>query len=147
MLCPHCQKAESKVIDSREIGSIIRRRRQCLTCRFRFTTREEIDVPRLMVIKKSGKIEPYDRMKLTAGITKACEKRPVNGEKIEELVDSIEQTVKSYGQDEIESRKIGRLAIDSLKKIDSVAYLRFASVYKNFRSPASFSREIKTLEN
>ena len=90
MLCPHCQKAESKVLDSRDFDVTIRRRRECLSCGFRFTTKEEIDVPRLTIIKKNGTTEPYDRTKITVGIAKACQKRPIKSEQIEDMVDLID---------------------------------------------------------
>ena len=146
MKCPNCESNDDRVVDSRpsDDGSSIRRRRECLTCGTRFTTYEKIDTVPLMVIKKDKRREPFDSVKLRGGILKACEKRPISLASIDALVRDIE--MQAYGADqEITSQQIGEMAMDGLKELDEVAYLRFASVYRSFESAADFEREIEAL--
>lgn len=147
MKCPFCQKSSNKVVDSRlsQNGRAIRRRRECLKCRKRFTTYEYIEETPLMVIKKDGRREPFDRNKLLAGIMKACEKRPISIEKIEKLVNSIEQTLQKDFQRELRSKVIGELVMKKLYDLDEIAYVRFASVYRQFKDVNQFMKEIKHL--
>ncbi len=148
MKCPFCGSKETKVTDSRSTkdGSIIRRRRECLQCNFRFSTHEELELLKLTVIKKDGRKEPYDREKIIRGIKQACEKRPVAEKDILRLVNYVEQDIINSDKEEIDSKTIGNLVITYLKKLDEVAYLRFASVYKNFKSANGFIKELKNLE-
>lgn len=144
MKCPFCGQVEDKVVDSR-MGSdslSIRRRRECLGCGKRFTTYEYIEEASLMVIKKDGRREAFDRKKILAGITKACEKRPISIEKMEELVDSIERSVMKKFDREVSSEEIGELVMESLSKLDEVAYVRFASVYRQFKDVSQFMKEL-----
>ncbi len=146
MLCPHCKKSETQVIDSRESDEyIIRRRRECLGCGHRFTTYEKIESPQAMVIKKDKTKEPFSREKILTGVSKACTDRPVPESKIEQLADEIEEKVNELESDEVESRQIGEWVIERLKKLDEVAYLRFVSVYKSFGSAKTFAKEIRKL--
>lgn len=148
MLCPKCRKAETNVIDSRESGDyVIRRRRECPKCKNRFTTYEKIESPQVMVIKKNGNRQPFSREKIVTGVYRACTGRPVPQIKIEKLADEIEEVVNEQESDEIESKEIGSLVIDRLKKLDEVAYLRFVSVYKSFGSAKTFAKEIQNLNN
>ena len=145
MRCPFCKEDSDKVIDSRasEGGRVIRRRRQCLTCKRRFTTYEKIGESfKLSVIKKDGSRVPYDREKIVAGLQKACYKRPVSAEKIQEAADGIEEDVfKNYDR-EVSSKFIGEHAMTHLRKIDKVAYIRFASVYREFTDAGDFIDEV-----
>lgn len=146
MKCPLCGKAESRVIDSRACrdGSAIRRRRECLACEGRFTTYEFVEKVLPVVIKKDGRREPFDRAKILTGIKKACEKRPISIDTIESIVESIEQACQnSYGR-EIPSSVIGEKIMEELQKLDGVAYVRFASVYREFRDVSEFLKELKT---
>jgi len=147
MKCPFCSHREDKVIDSRssEEGRSIRRRRECLNCRRRFTTYENIEETSLMVIKKDGRRESFDRKKLLAGIKKACEKRAVSTQKMEELVDKIEYTLQSKFEKEVAANQIGELVMELLYDLDEVAYVRFASVYRQFRDINQFMKELKGL--
>ena len=147
MKCPYCGYKESKVIDSRpaEEGSSIRRRRECLNCHMRFTTYEVVETVPLVVIKKDNSREPFDRQKLLNAMLRACAKRPVSYEAIERAVTSIEQTLLSSYDREIPSVRIGELTMQELKKIDEVAYVRFASVYRQFADVESFFNELKKL--
>jgi len=146
MNCPYCNHIESKVTDSRDTGNIsIRRRRECLKCGKRFTTYEYIELSPLYVIKKDGRREKFDRNKLKKGITKALEKRPVSHERIEEIVDSIEDKIRRCGKEEIETSLIGEYVMDALKEVDHVGYIRFASVYRSFADVTSFEKEVKNL--
>ena len=149
MLCPFCQEAESKVIDSRssEDGSVIRRRRECAVCRKRFTTYERIEERPLLVIKKDGSREQFDRSKILNGIMRACEKRPVSSDSIEKLIDSIEADLRDYNDREISSRIIGEIVMDKLRELDEVAYVRFASVYRQFTDLNGFIKAIEQLKN
>lgn len=147
MKCPYCEYLESKVIDSRPIddGASIRRRRECLRCEKRFTTYEQIESVPLVVIKKDGKRQVYDRQKLLNGILRACEKTPVTYAQIEVFVSEIESTLSSMYDREIPSAEIGELVMDKLKKLNDIAYVRFASVYREFRDVNSFMEELSSL--
>jgi transcriptional repressor NrdR len=147
MKCVYCGNLESKVVDSRptEEGSSIRRRRECLVCKKRFTTYEKIDSLPLLVVKKNGDRVPFDSDKIKMGIIKACEKRPVPVHDIEELVSGIEKTIFNSLKQEISSKEIGEFVMTGLKKLDDVAYVRFASVYKEFKDVDTFMKELQTL--
>jgi len=146
MECPYCHKQELKVTDSRDTGALsIRRRRECLKCGKRFTTYEHIEMQPIYVIKKDGRREKFERQKIRHGIEKALEKRPVGHEKIDELIEKIEERIRRSGKEEIESKQIGEYVMDALKKTDHVAYIRFASVYRSFADVSSFEEEIKSL--
>ena len=147
MKCAYCGCTQSRVVDSRqsEDGTSIRRRRECESCGRRFTTYERIDMVPLMVIKKDQTREAFDVGKLRSGIVKACEKRPVPLEKIDELVRDIEQKLNNQTDSEITSKMIGELVMDGLKSLDEVAYVRFASVYRQFRDIQSFRDELNKL--
>lgn len=134
-------------MDSRSTtkGSAIRRRRECLKCGRRFTTYEYIEENWLMVIKKDGRREPFDRQKILSGVIKACEKRPISLEKIEDLVSSIEHAIQRTTDKEISSQRIGELVMEKLKLLDDVAYVRFASVYRQFKDVNQFMEELKTI--
>ena len=148
MECPYCHHLETKVTDSRDTGVYtIRRRRECLKCNKRFTTYEYIELTPVYVKKKDGRLEKFDRNKIKKGIMKALEKRPVGHEKIEEMLDSIEEKIRRTGKEEIESKEIGEHVMKVLKEIDHVAYIRFASVYRSFADVSSFEEEIKVLQN
>ena len=144
MKCPNCGFAESKVIDSRPVGdnSSIRRRRECLSCRRRFTTYEVIDSVQLVVIKKDGSKEFFDRMKLESGLIKACQKRPVD---TAALAREIEAELQNSLRAEITTTEIGEIIMDKLKTLDAVSYVRFASVYREFKDVATFMEELKRL--
>ena len=147
MRCPKCQARDDKVIDSRAIKdeTVIRRRRECLACEHRFTTYEEIERDDLRVLKRDGRYETFDRKKLIAGIDKACEKRPVSREAIERTVNEmIDELVKTYG-DEIPTKAIGDKIMTHLRRLDEVAYVRFASVYRKFRDIKEFVNEVQSL--
>ncbi|MDD5178292.1 MAG: transcriptional regulator NrdR [Candidatus Nanoarchaeia archaeon] len=144
MKCPFCSNDEFKVVDSRESEDTIRRRRECLKCEKRFTTYERIETD-LIVIKKDGKREPYDREKMKRGILRACEKRPISNEKIDSFIDKIEQQLRKMNSSEVKSSIIGNKVIAGLKSLDKVAYIRFASVYKDFTDIDSFQEELKKL--
>ena len=143
MKCPYCSFEESKVIDSRSAddGERIRRRRECLKCGKRFTTHEVIETVPIIVVKRDKSREVFDRNKLTAGILRACEKRPVSLTQIEEMVDRIEAKIQSMLDREITTRQIGELAMEELKTVDEVSYVRFASVYRQFKDINTFLEE------
>lgn len=145
MRCPYCTDLENKVIDSRlsKDGRTIRRRRECLKCERRFTTYEKLEEVLPMVVKKDGRREPFSRDKIIEGIKKACQKRPVSVTKIEEFVDSVEFHFQELGKKEVESTEIGEMVINSLKEWDEVAYVRFASVYRQFRDINEFMNELE----
>ena len=147
MRCPFCSHPDSKVIDSRasEDGNAIRRRRECLICQKRFTTYERIEEAPLIVIKKDQRREPFERQKILNGLLRACEKRPVSIATIESLVSSIEKELRNRMDQEISSDTIGELVMAGLKKIDEVAYVRFASVYRQFKDVATFMQELQEL--
>ena len=144
MRCPYCNYSDNKVIDSRpsDDDSTIRRRRECCNCGERFTTYERVELMPLMVIKKDGSRQPFDREKLIAGIMKSCEKRPVTTAQIEEIVHTIEQSEGNKLRREIPSFEIGELVLEQLRGIDEVAYIRFASVYREFADVSSFLEEL-----
>ncbi|HOQ23242.1 MAG TPA: transcriptional regulator NrdR [Bacillota bacterium] len=147
MRCPFCGQPDSKVIDSRasDEGVAIRRRRECLACEKRFTTYERIEEIPLFVVKKDGKREPFDRQKLLHGILKACEKRPVPFEELERLVDRVEKDLRNRMDQEVSSAEIGELVMDGLREIDEVAYVRFASVYRQFTDVDKFMQELQAI--
>jgi transcriptional repressor NrdR len=147
MKCPYCGESESKVIDSRptEDGLKIRRRRECLSCQKRFTTYEIVETVPLMVVKKDRSRQAFDRQKLLNGMMRSCEKRPVSYEMLEHAVDNIEQTLLNSYDREVSSMYIGELAMEELKKIDEVAYVRFASVYRQFSDLNTFMDELKDM--
>ncbi len=147
MKCPFCGHIESKVIDSRpaEEGSRIRRRRECLECQKRFTTYEIIESLPIVVVKKDKSREPFDRQKLLNGLLRACEKRPVSLDRLERAVDEIEIQIQNSLEREVPTTKIGEYVMDQLMRIDDVAYIRFASVYRQFKDIASFHEAIRKL--
>ncbi|MDD3240782.1 MAG: transcriptional regulator NrdR [Lachnospira sp.] len=148
MKCPFCGKDNTKVIDSRPTDdSSIRRRRQCDECGKRFTTYEKVETMPLIVIKKDDNREPYDREKLVAGIVRSCHKRPVSLNQINTMVDEIETQIFNMGEKEIPTTTIGRIVMDKLKDLDEVAYVRFASVYREFKDVNTFMDEIKKILN
>jgi transcriptional repressor NrdR len=145
--CPFCGHLNDKVIDSRESkeGDAIRRRRQCLACDRRFTTYERIDEVPYMVIKKDGRREKFDRQKVLAGLLKACEKRPVSMGRLSELVDRVEAKVTDSADREISTIDIGEMLMETLRGLDKIAYVRFASVYRDFQDEEAFFNELKSL--
>ncbi|MGC9947345.1 MAG: transcriptional regulator NrdR [Bryobacteraceae bacterium] len=147
MKCPFCNHIEDKVVDSRESreGDAIRRRRQCLGCDRRFTTYERIDEVPYMVIKKDGRREKFDRQKVLSGLLKACEKRPVSMGRLAELVDQVEAKVTDSADREISTIEIGEMLMDTLRDLDKIAYVRFASVYRDFQDEQAFFNELKNL--
>jgi transcriptional repressor NrdR len=147
MKCPFCDHLEDKVIDSRESreGEAIRRRRQCLGCDKRFTTYERIDEVPYMVIKKDGRREKFDRQKVLSGLLKACEKRPISMARLSDLVNQVEAKVTDSPDREISTIEIGELLMDSLRDFDKIAYVRFASVYRDFQDEQAFFNELKAL--
>ena len=147
MTCPFCSHREDKVIDSRESkeGDVIRRRRQCLGCERRFTTYERSDEIPFMVVKKDGRREKFDRQKILNGLLKACEKRPVPMGKLAEIVDSVENRVVESADRELSTTAIGELLIEHLQALDKIAYVRFASVYRDFQDVEAFLNELKHL--
>ena len=144
MLCPYCTNEESKVIDKRDNGRITKRRRECLKCSKRYNTHENVESVELRVIKKNGGREEFESSKLKRGIMRACEKRPINGEDIEKMLLRIEEKLRKKGK-EVKSELIGEIVSKELKKSDNVAYIRFASIYKDFTDLEDFKKEIKGL--
>lgn len=145
MYCPFCGDSSSKVIDSRDSGDGIRRRRECLVCARRFTTYERVQMRSLMVVKRDGRREEFVREKLWTSVTKACAKRPLPLGSIEKVLEEIEADLSDSGRAEITSKDIGELVMDRLKGMDRVAYIRYASVYRDFRDIESFKQEIEAL--
>ncbi len=147
MKCPYCSHPETGVIDSRETLDleVTRRRRECEGCKKRFTTYERVEMENLLVIKRNGTRQSFDREKIKRGILHACEKRPISAEKIEETVRKIEGQIRNRGKSEVSTALIGEMVMKHLKKLDDVAYIRFASVYRQFTDVASFEKEIKEL--
>lgn len=147
MKCPYCSSLESKVIDSRlaKDDTSIRRRRECLDCKNRFTTYERVEQLELMIVKKDGVREPFDRNKITSGMIKACEKRPISVDLIEDFVSNLEREFQERGEREVETTEIGERVISKLYEIDEVAYVRFASVYRSFKDVNQFMSELKDL--
>ncbi|HLD37009.1 MAG TPA: transcriptional regulator NrdR [Candidatus Nanoarchaeia archaeon] len=145
MLCPFCLHKETKVTNKRDAENLTRRRRECLKCRKRFTTYEKVESPEFFVVKKDGRREQYNKDKLLLGIVKACEKRAVSHDKIEKAVNEIEEKLRKKGR-EVKSMMIGELVMKALKKLDKIAYIRFASVYRDFKDVDDFrniTKEIK----
>jgi transcriptional repressor NrdR len=147
MRCPYCGHVESKVIDSRESkkGISIRRRRECEACRRRFTTYEKVEEIPYMIVKKDGSRQMFDRQKLLKGLMKACEKRPIAIGKLEEIVEEIEAKLQERPDKEMKASEVGQQVMDRLRELDKVAYVRFASVYREFRDVQEFKNELETL--
>lgn len=147
MKCPFCDEVEDKVVDSRmaKEGELIRRRRECLGCKRRFTTYERVDEILPVVVKKDGRREAFDRAKILSGLKKACEKRPISTATIEAVADRIEKRIQEMGETEIESRVVGEELMKELHQLDQVAYVRFASVYREFKDIDQFMDELRTL--
>ncbi|NPV79834.1 MAG: transcriptional repressor NrdR [Firmicutes bacterium] len=147
MKCPYCGAPDSKVIDSRatDDGTAIRRRRECIRCERRFTTYEVIEEIPLIVVKKDGRREPFDRAKIMGGLIKACEKRAVSLRQLESLVDEVERELRGKLEGEVRSQEIGELVMDRLRSLDEVAYVRFASVYRQFKDIDRFLEELQRL--
>jgi transcriptional repressor NrdR len=145
--CPFCDELEDKVVDSRmaKEGEVIRRRRECLGCKRRYTTYERVDEVLPVVVKKDGRRESFDRSKILAGLKKACEKRPISTATIEAVTDRIEKRIQEMGETEIESRIVGEELMKELHQLDQVAYVRFASVYREFKDIDQFMDELRTL--
>ncbi len=148
MLCPTCGASDNRVVDSRpaEDGRAIRRRRQCETCADRFTTYERLE-PQLMVRKRNGRLEAFSTPKLTSGVSASLADRPVSGSQVEALVAEVEDSLRSNGAAQVTSEEIGHEVLERLKGLDEVAYLRFASVYKEFKGAADFEKELAELES
>ena len=147
MRCPQCGHVDNKVVDSRtgKDAEVIRRRRECLACKNRFTTYERIEEELPLVVKRDGRRETFDRLKILNGIKKACEKRPVSVSAIERVVDSLQAELQASGEKEVESVRIGEMVMAELLKVDDVAYVRFASVYRQFKDANQFVEEIRSL--
>ena len=147
MKCPYCGSNSHRVTDKREAtgANSIRRRRECIDCVKRFTTHERVETANIMVIKKDRTRQPFDRSKMQRGIMRAVEERPVSSDTVEFMIDSIEASVRKNYDKEVDSAEIGRLIIEELRNVDEVAYIRFASVYKDFKDAESFEEEIKNL--
>lgn len=148
MKCPYCNNEDTKVIDKRETEDLeaTRRRRECLKCNKRFTTYERVEEADIIIIKKGGKRERFDRQKLTNGILKACEKRPISMDKVEKLVDAVESDLRKRDSVEVKSESLGKLVMRKLKSLDKVAYIRFASVYLGFEDLNRFGEELEKLQ-
>jgi transcriptional repressor NrdR len=146
--CPFCGNSEDRVVDSRESreGEVIRRRRECVRCERRFTSYEKIELQPFQVVKRDERREPYDREKLMRGLQVACRKRPVSQDQLERIADSIEATIQDSGEREISSQKIGMVVMQRLRDVDPVAYVRFASVYRNFEDVEAFVKELHRLK-
>lgn len=149
MKCPACSSEDIKVIDSRDVegGAGIRRRRECKKCEHRFSTYEQVELPRLVVVKKDGRREAYSREKLEGGIRRALEKRPVPEGLVRKSIAAIERGLQARGEDEVGSRVIGEAVMRTLRELDEVAYIRFASVYKAFRDADTFEEELRRLKS
>ncbi|NLG80788.1 MAG: transcriptional repressor NrdR [Firmicutes bacterium] len=149
MKCPYCGHPDSRVVDSRatDEGSAIRRRRECISCERRFTTYEVVDEVPLMVVKKDGRREPFNRNKILTGLMKACQKRPVPMSVLEEITSDVERELRGRLEREVSSREIGEMVIRRLRDLDKVAYVRFASVYREFKDIDTFMDELKKLLN
>ena len=143
MKCTFCKKSDTKVLESREAESALRRRRECEKCRKRFTTYERVETTNLLVVKKNGERQQYSREKLRNGVLRSCEKRPVSVVQIERVIDDVEEELKKVRSGEVTSKRIGELVMQRLKKLDKVAYIRFASVYLDFRDPEDFETALQ----
>ena len=148
MKCPYCGYEETQVIDTRETENLeaTRRRRECLKCSKRFTTYERLEEAEIIVVKKDGRRERFERQKLLNGILKACEKRPISVDKIERLVDDVESDLRKRDSVEVESKTVGEIAMKKLKTLDKIAYIRFASVYREFEDLDMFEQELEKLQ-
>ena len=148
MKCNQCQSEDIKVIESRDVaeGQAIRRRRMCVTCGYRFTTYERLERPQLIIVKKDGTRELFNRSKLLAGLYRACEKTSVTSLQLEQVVDSVEQELYACGDQEVRSARIGEMVMDQLARLNEVAYVRFASVYRRFKDIAGFERELSLVK-
>ena len=148
MRCPYCNSSESKVVDKRSANekNSIRRRRECLRCKKRYTTYEMIGSVELYVVKKDGRREPFDREKLLRGLIKAFEKRPIKREQIDHIADKIEAVLRKQNGKEVKSKLIGELVMKEIKRVDNVAYIRFASVYREFKDVKDFEEELKEIK-
>ncbi|MBF0483842.1 MAG: transcriptional repressor NrdR [Candidatus Omnitrophica bacterium] len=148
MKCPTCHYSETKVVDSRlgGDGNSIRRRRECLKCQFRFTTYEYVEHVPLLVVKRDGRRQAFDREKIISGLVKACEKRPVSIEKIDNITNEIERTIQKKYDQEVNSKDIGEMVMEQLMPVDEVAYVRFASVYRQFRDVNQFMKELQEMK-
>jgi transcriptional repressor NrdR len=144
--CPFCKRSETKVLESRESDDALRRRRECEKCAKRFTTYERLEATNLLVVKRNGDREQFNREKIRNGIVRSCQKRPVSSVQIEKIVDDIEDEVKRSRSGEVTSKRIGELIMQRLKKTDKVAYIRFASVYLDFRDPEDFEQAMKDVK-
>jgi len=147
MLCPLCKKSDSRVLDSRDEEFFVKRRRECLKCKYRFTTFERLEFPKLRVLKRNGLYELFDHDKMARGVRLALEKRPFKTCQIDEIITNIEQKIVQTGKKAITSRDIGEIVVSELKRCDDVAYLRFISVFKNFGSAKKFQKEAEKLSN
>jgi transcriptional repressor NrdR len=147
MICPTCRKNETRVVDSRDDENVVRRRRECLDprCKHRFTTYERMEAPRLFVVKKDGRREQFSREKILAGLRRACEKRPVSESQMDAVASNLERELFARGESEVPSTTIGEKLMEALRNVDKVAYIRFASVYRQFRDVESFQEELATL--
>ncbi len=146
MKCPYCNHPETKVLETRETGEdVTRRRRECLKCHKRFTTYEQVEIINLTIIKKDGRREQFNRQKLINGLIRACEKRPISIDQLEEIASDIETKLRNHKKTEVKSKHVGELVMRRLKKLDKVAYIRFASVYRDFTDVDSFFKELREL--
>jgi transcriptional repressor NrdR len=147
LICPTCRKSETRVVDSRDDENVVRRRRECLDprCKHRFTTYERMEAPRLFVVKKDGRREQFNREKILGGLRRACEKRPVSESQMEAVAADLERDLFARGESEVPSTTIGEKLMEALRTLDKVAYIRFASVYRQFRDVESFQEELATL--
>jgi transcriptional repressor NrdR len=147
IICPTCRKSETRVVDSRDDENVVRRRRECLDtrCKHRFTTYERMEAPRLFVVKKDGRREQFNRDKILGGLRRACEKRPVSESQMEGVAADLERDLFARGESEVPSTTIGEKLMEALRNLDKVAYIRFASVYRQFRDVESFQEELATL--
>lgn len=147
MKCPICYYLDTKVVDSRvaQDGLSIRRRRECLKCGFRFSTYEEIELLDLIIVKRDGRREAYNREKMVGGLKKSCEKRPITDDQFKRLIHSIERDLQRFKKTEITSKQVGQTVMKNLKKLDSIAYIRYASVYESFKDAHEFRKELNKL--
>ncbi|MHB8141584.1 MAG: transcriptional regulator NrdR [Vulcanimicrobiaceae bacterium] len=147
LICPTCRKSETRVVDSRDDETVVRRRRECLDarCKHRFTTYERMESPRLFVVKKDGRREQYNREKILSGLRRACEKRPISEAQMEAVAADLERELFARGESEVPATLVGERLMDALKLLDGVAYIRFASVYRSFRDVESFRQELAAL--
>ena len=146
MICPYCSSDDIRVLETRETKPTeTRRRRECQSCERRFTTYERVEITPILVVKKDGKRQQFNRDKIIGGLVKACEKRPVSIDQIQDIADKVEYKIRSSGESEVKSTKIGILTMNRIKKIDKVAYIRFSSVYRDFTDVESFEKEIAKL--